>query len=64
MLAYCDVAPEVPLMYAARPSIPMTATMLSETMLYRLSTLQDVVDPILRERSFWLSAFGKISSGI
>jgi hypothetical protein len=31
-------------MYAARPSIRMAATMLSETMLYLLSTLQDVVD--------------------
>jgi hypothetical protein len=31
MLAYSDVAPEGPLMYAARPPIPMAATMLSET---------------------------------
>ena len=50
----CHVAPEGPLTYTARPSIPiaMAATLLSET-IPLLKPLQNVVTSLLRERSFW-----------
>jgi hypothetical protein len=64
MLAYSHVAPEGPSTYAARPSIPMAATLLSEPKPVSSSTLQDVVDLKTQGAKLLVRAFGKILPGI
>ena len=58
------VAPEGRSTYAARPSIPMAATIMSETMALSALHFTERRHPIAQGAELLVRAFGKISPGM